>query len=275
MTNYMARKPHFDEMVEAVPTIYNILRTHDIPATWFARIDDKMAVDYGQADYILTQHAKLVAQMKADGHEIGWHFHSYRKQGSQWRQNADEMDVVAELQRNYKIAASHGLQSLRMGWAYHTQQTWHYIDTLGLQYDSSAMPRPVYTWEKSLRNWDGTGQAPYYPCTANYRIAGQPSSHTLQIPLTTAQILASTDTIPDMVRLVNPAYKHKDFVQAMQNIELEHIVFVIHPYEVLKLDINHAIMAFNPAAFAQNVQWLVDNNYQFNTLINYKNHITK
>ena len=270
MANYMSDSMPLDEMQEAVPTIFECLKKFNIPATWFARIDDKMEIDYGTRDYILSHYSQLLADMKAEGHEIAWHFHSYKNSKGKWVQNDSELQIIKELERNWQSAKIHNLNSLRMGWAYHTQKTYKCIDSFNLEYDSTALPRINYPWEMNLRNWNINQKNPYYPSQDDYRAEGVDNFKTLEIPLSTQPISSESDTIDDMVRLINPAYKHEIFCDSIKNHMLDDIILVTHPYEVLSLNLGHSLLSFRTQEFEKNISWLHEQNFKFDTLINFK-----
>lgn len=249
--------PLFMEMCSALPE----LRT-----TWFIRIDEHMAEMHGNADYIFTAHPEKIKWLKDHGHQLAWHFHSFRKQGGKWKQNPDENDVAAEMKRVYPLVEEHGLTMLRMGWAYHTNTTMHMAASLGVSCDCTALPRPVYTWEKSLRDWSTTPFTTYRPSLADYRVPGQPDCGITELPITTAPIAAPYDTEPGVLRYINPAYHEDIFRRAIDSNSLPVINTLAHPYEFLPNNRNHGMLSFDHTVFQNNLSYLKDCGYQFMTM---------
>lgn len=269
MVDYLNANEGLNEMESAVPQIIDFLNEKGIVSSWYFRIDDRMGEEFGSNDYIFTKYASLIDSMRKKGHEIAWHFHSYIKNKDKWMQNENANSVAKELQRNEPLAKKHHLKALRMGWAYHTSKTYNTIDSFGLDYDSSAFPRPNYPWERGLRNWETTNQQNYYPSKKDYRVAGTDAYKTLQIPMNTVELSVPTDTISDMKRYINPAYHAKAFNKAMENNILENTLMVMHPYEVLENKNRHALLSFSMDTFKKNIENLINQDYTFITVNQY------
>jgi hypothetical protein len=271
MADYLSDNIGVNEMTTAVPEILEICKNLNITATWYIRIDDRMAAEYGCNDYIFTEYADIIETMRNSGHEIAWHFHSYIKQGDKWVQNSNESDVAAELNRNWPLAQKHGLKALRMGWAYHTNLTMATVSSFGLEYDSSAFPRPNYPWENGLRNWEKTGQLPYFPSKSDYRLSGDTNFDLLQIPISTVELSSPTDTLKQLLRYINPVYNETKFKEGLSLANQQNLILVMHPYEILPNKKAHSLMSFCAKTFTQNLTWAINNNYKFkniNTLSN-------
>ena len=270
MVDYLSANDGLNEMESAVPQIIDFLNEKRILSSWYFRIDDRMGAEYGSNDYIFIQHQDIIQSMREKGHEVAWHFHSYIKKGEKWTQNPNAESVAEELKRNLVLAKKHGLKALRMGWAYHTSQTYSILDQFGLDYDSSALPRPNYAWENGLRNWETTGQKPFYPSKRDYRVAGVDVYRTLQIPINTVGLSIPSDTIPNMKRYINPVYHSEAFNRAFENNTLENTVMVMHPYEVLPNSNKHPLLSFSMDTFKKNIESLLNQGYTFITVNQYK-----
>lgn len=256
-----------DEMLLAFPLFQAFCNENNwLKTTWFIRIDDHMKERFGHADYIFREHADKIDWLRQNGHEIGWHFHSFRKNNGKWKQNTDEQSVSEEILRHYPLALQHGLKLLRMGWTYHTNHTIQTISNLNLLADCSAMPRPNYSWEISVRNWENTPTYPYYPSCNDYRIPGNPHYKVLQFPLTVTQISAPYDTEPGVLRYINPCYHTEMFKQGIHNQHDEYLNLICHPYEFLPSAKPHAMLSFSFEQFSENLKWLHANGYNTCTI---------
>lgn len=267
LTDYVGGGVIDDEFESAWPVFVSLCNEiPELKSTWFVRIDEQMGALYGTPDYIFIKHSEKITWLKENGHEIGWHFHSYRDAGSGWTQNPDGIDVAREMERMYPIAASHGLDILRMGWAYHNNETMKTAATLGLRMDSSAFPRPRYSWDNALRDWSTSPLYPYFPSTVDYRVAGNPCYSLLEFPLTTAVIPAAGDTDKDVVRYINPAYQHDIFCKAFEKARTNFVNMVCHPYEFLENNQQHSMISFNQETLRKNLKWLRDSGVALVTL---------
>ena len=109
------------------------------------------------------------------------------------------------------------------------------LETLGFQADSSAIPRPNYSWERNLKDWKTTPQEPYYPSVDDYRIpdTNKRSLKILEIPMSMTRISLPGDTVK-MLRYIDPAYDTDVFSHALQQLNGDGTdVFIMHPYEIL------------------------------------------
>jgi hypothetical protein len=257
----------FDELDETFHLFKSVFEKYkQVKTTWFMRIDDHMGEVYGEPDYIFKRHKDKIEWLSSNGHEIGFHFHSYVKKQSKWKQNADEQSVLEELNRASILARNYNLKGVRMGWAYQTNATIKLLNDAGFLYDGSAMPRPIYPWEHSLRNWTITGQNNYFPSIADYRISGDSALQIIEMPMSTLPISASTDDM-EVIRYISPAYKPSVFKNALTSYTGENVITLLHPYEAIDRGRKHDLMAFSFDAFEENIRWLVENNYTFKTIL--------
>lgn len=256
-----------DEMEEAFPLFKEFcIQNPAVKSTWFVRIDDQMEARFGAPDHIFKAHKDKISWLKENGHEIGWHFHSFRQSDGKWRQNTDEMDVAEELNSNFPLAVKYGLDILRMGWAYHSNVTMRIVNSFGLLADCSAMPRPNYSWEMSTRNWENTPNHPYFPSTADYRVPGNPCYSVLEFPMSMMQISAPYDTEQGVIRYLNPSYHSDIFRNAINKFDGEYCNLISHPYEFLPSDREHGMLAFDFSEFASNINYLCDIGYKCCTI---------
>ena len=215
--DYTSNK-QFDELEECLPILLRAFRKFpNIKATWFIRTDSQLECMFGRSDFFLHKHRQKIEWLTERGHEIGWHHHAYCLRNQVWKQNVIEESVCEELAKYGEIAASYGMKSTRMGWGFHTNKTIKILDDLGFWVDSSAIPRPKYSWDTAEKNWELTGLIPYKPAACDYRIQGDPHLEITELPMTTTTIAAPGDTMV-VQRYINPAYYHNYFRQAIDRV---------------------------------------------------------
>lgn len=244
----------FLSFCESIPTF---------KSTWFIRIDRQIGLLYGSPDYIFIKHADKIDWLKNNGHEVGWHFHSYVQREGKWSQNENEDLVCAEMREMLPFIQKHKLKFSRMGWTYHTNKTMETLASFGLEFDFTAFPRPNYQWDNPLKDWSTTGNKPYYPSKSDYRVSGEPQHDLLQIPITTIVLPSKTDTDKEVIRNLNPAYRPHYFNKGLTNSSGSFINTLTHPYELLKSDIGHEMLAFAIEAFEQNIQTMEQIGFNF------------
>jgi hypothetical protein len=245
----------FDELENALSGL--LLRWRDRrnwKATWFIRLDGGIENLYGASDFIFKRYAKELDELSRAGHEIGWHPHSYAKSNGQWKQNIDVPTLVNELERYAPLAKSYGLQAVRMGWGFHTNETMHLLADLGFTIDSSAIPRPRYEWEETVKDWTVTPNYPYFPSEADYRVPGHPRLPIIEVPISVTSVVAPYDSGP-VLRYINPAYHSTLFRGPLGNWlkQHSHLVTITHPYELVPKPEPHALLSFSLTAFEQNL----------------------
>jgi hypothetical protein len=278
-TDYVGGGDVGDELEKCWPVFLDCCsQIPPLVTTWFIRIDEHMKNEYGSADFIFQKHREKIEWLRANGHEVAWHFHSYRQINGVYKQNADDLDVSQELERMYPLAQMHNLELLRMGWAYHTQNTFETIEKLGITIDCTAFPRPKYSWDNQLRDWTNTPQHGYYPSKSNYRVQEDEHLNVLELPITTVEIPLPTDTEPAVLRYINPAYHSNYFKAAIMDVREDIFNIISHPYEFLPNPKSHVLISFNSAVFIENISWISNLGMQFITMKEYavyQNNTTK
>jgi hypothetical protein len=116
-----------------------------------------------------------------------------------------------------------------------------------------------------LNNWEITGQDPYYPSERDIRSTGTDTLNILEIPITTIEVAAPGDT-QLVKRYINPAYRPEVFKSAFQKIPAERSILAMHPYEAFPNKKSHSILSFNTKDFQGNLEWLLNNEVQFQTV---------
>jgi hypothetical protein len=256
-----------DEMRDAVPLVHETLRRFPgVRATWFVRVDDGMAARYGAADALLTGHSRLIARLRADGHEIAWHHHAVQA-GSSDIPELDSEAVCEQLRRHAGSARAHALTSVRLGWAHADQSIIGCLAELGFRVDSTALPRPSYPWDVVPRDWQGTPHVPYRPSRADFRRPGIPDHALLEVPLSVGTLSLIGDTQPAVQRYVNPAFMPGHFRALLATVQHHPLlVTVTHPYEIMSGHEPSRLLAHSPEAFEENLALLVELERPFVTL---------
>ena len=152
--------------------------------------------------------------------------------GKTWVQETRDDQIEEILRGTADLLPDHAFASIRMGWGYMTNRVAGLIDEMGIAVDSSAIPRPVYSWETSSKNWIGTLKTPYFPSIKDYRVPGTPKRDYLEIPITTSVIKAPYDK-ETVVRYLNPAYRPDLLYPAIKSCceNQDEAVLIAHPYE--------------------------------------------
>ncbi|MBS3912918.1 MAG: hypothetical protein KG003_00310 [Bacteroidetes bacterium] len=276
MCDYHTDSGNLDEMEAVWSTFLQFCREiPELKTTWFIRIDSHMKEIFGSEEFVFQKHANKIQWLRENGHEIGWHFHSYRVIQGNWQQNPDEENVVQEMKKMWPVAEKNKLKYLRMGWAYHSNLSMKTAAEIGIVADSSAFPRPVYEWDNPYRNWSLTGQEIYYPSKNNYQIQEEDHYKMFEIPLSTVTIESPGDTEQDVMRYINLTYHSNVFQEAVKKHRGDFINLVCHPYEFLESDKPHALMSFHAATTVENLLWLQREGFEFATIGDLISSITK
>jgi hypothetical protein len=222
--------------------------------TLFVRIDNQVGARYGRPDYVYRTYRNALERMTSDGWEIGWHLQSYQQENGVWKQNTNEEEVVDELNRNGVLARELGMRIARMGWGFHTNHTILALCELGFLVDSSAIPRPIYSWEQSIRNWEGAPLEPYLPSRVDYRRADAPHLPLIEVPMSVAAIPASYDQ-EIVMRYLNPAFASDCWRIGLRRWLPEHgcLVTISHPDEFMPANKPHALIGYRLETFAHNI----------------------
>jgi hypothetical protein len=204
-TNYLNENDFIDEFELAWPH--------------FLDFCEKIKDLYGSEDFIFIKHGEKIKWLRANGHEIGWHFHSYVKIENKWVQNTNDDLVVEEMINVFPKVHEHQLEISRMGWTYHTNKTMKTLVDLGIKNDFTAFPRPKYQWDSITRDWQITPLHIYKPSKNDYRTTGESFYELNEIPITSVVLPAKTDTEKEVIRYINPAYKAEYFEIGLNNVK--------------------------------------------------------
>jgi hypothetical protein len=261
VTDYIGTSLFLEEVSEAFPQVRDLLAaTPQIRTTWFVRLDRHLETVAGAANCLFVRHQSEFDWLRAGGHELGWHHHGYRRDGARWVQDTDAHRIAQDIAYYGAMARSMGLLCARMGWGFHSDATMHAVADLGFAVDSSAIPRPRYPWEASVKDWEGTPLLPYHPSRCDYRTPGSGPSALgiLEVPMTVTAVAAPGDS-ETVLRYLNLAYRPDIFATAFRQCQdLPLVVTVTHPYELLleRLGRSHALIAGNLTALRENLHFL-------------------
>lgn len=249
---------HDRELSERVPPLASLLAERGLRATWFLRLDDQVAALRGRPDDLLAAHAARLDELRASRHELGWHPHSFRRGPTGWEQNTDPGAVAAELARHAPLAQEHGLRVVRAGWGFHCNESLAALERAGFALDSSAIPRPRYPWEESVKDWEGTPPEPYRPSRADYRRPGQPALDLLEVPISVTELAAPYDTEPGVRRYLDLTYRSELLEPALAAWIERHplLVSISHPQTLDPAAPAHALLCHELANVAENLDHL-------------------
>jgi hypothetical protein len=259
LMDYLGRVP-INEFEQAVSLIRECLRRFpEMCVTWFVRVDEEITTRFGSPDHCLSEYAELWASLRAEGHEVGWHYHPpIAAENSAGGRRIDERMVVEGLLRLFTVARGYGLDVVRVGYGYQTNATIAVLEKAGFRVDSSAVPRPSYPWDPVFRDWQGAPQEPFRPSRKDYRAPGQDHRNIVELPISTVPLPCLSDTIPNVQRYVNPAYRHGAFVRACDAAAgRTALTLVMHAYEILSRPEAHHLLAFDIKDFRRNLEHLV------------------
>lgn len=190
-------------VTEGIPAVKSLVRgltdsTGREPVfTWFLRADEQIRHLQGEYAWFVRTHTSLLRSLQESGDELGWHPHFWRRdpQGGAWFQEIEDLDWQVDMlhQAHSDLVAwfPGALQSVRMGWSYHNNGTYHALEAMGLAVDLSAIPgfRTLAGSSpgrrENLFDWHSTPRAPFRPSLADYRRParrGEGSCRLLEVP---------------------------------------------------------------------------------------------
>lgn len=245
-----------DECSYFFSDVLPILRSNSVNAgTLFVRIDDEMERTYGRSDHLLEIYCASFDALRASGWEIGWHLHSYTRIDGVARQNIDEAQFLKELRRHGPRARAAGMNTVRIGWGFMTCAIMCCLTELGFAVDSSAIPRPRYPWEQSVKDWEGAPQCPYLPSARNYRRPGPDALNIVEVPMPVLPIPAPGDT-QVVLRYINLAFHPTELQSALAVSTPEPLVTITHPHDLLHTMPPRGLLSQNLDALSSNLAFL-------------------
>jgi len=237
----------------------SLILEKNIRITWFIRMDRKVEVDFGSPDHLISQFIKDFREFIKYNHTIGWHPHIYKFIQNKWVQNTDEEEVLEELDYLLPFAKKYNLKIVRMGWGYMTNKVMKFLNDNGFIVDSTAIPRPKYRWEVTIKDWSITPNMFYHPSLTDYRIPGDNNHNSykiLEVPISTMPIRAPYDT-DTVIRYCNLSYYNKYIQKPLQEWiqKHNHLVTITHPYELdHRFYSGNQLISFNFSEFLRNLE---------------------
>jgi len=245
--------PYFQQLCSEIPSF---------KSTWFIRIDSQLEKIYGEADVVFKRHSSKIDWLRDMGHELGWHFHSYKKTNQKWVQNMDSGSFCAEIHMFATLAQKHQLEITRMGWGYQTNASMEILNTLQFRLDSSALPKN----NPDKQGWSATQIDPYYPSKKDYRYKGIPAYDILEVPITMVDLPLKNNVEKFNKGVLDPALQKVHFDRCLNFLGTNHINTITHPKDILKINISGSSLFGNVANFKTNIHSLLHLGFDFQTL---------
>lgn len=250
------------DSVGEVPRIAELFERRGVTATWFVRADNQLGEVYGHAAWLLRERAPLWDALRGAGHAIGWHPHVVRRDESgAFAAETDDVRCAAALRAIHASLAAEGFSfsAVRIGEAFHGNESMRALDELGLAVDSTAIPGRRRDDAARRFDWSGTPNAPYRPSAADYRVPGQPALSIVEVPMTAVPVQAPYDDAP-LPRYLNLAYRSAIFRDAvrrhLERAGSEVLVTILHPEETRGPG-GHALYAHDLQTVTDNLDFLL------------------
>lgn len=168
--------------------------------TWLVRADEQVRDLCGSYAWCLEAHRGFFDALVAGGDALGWHPHFWRYDaaGRRWYQEVEDSAWQATMLREaHRALGLAGLApaSVRMGWSYHTTDTFHTLDALGVQLEFSPFPglrsyrRAPRARDENQFDWYPTPRTSFHASRRDHRVAaraGEPAARMLTLPCWTA-----------------------------------------------------------------------------------------
>ena len=234
-----------------------------IVCTWFIRVDGHLQATFGDAGYLLDEHAALWRQVADRGDELAFHPHLYRFAGGRWQQEQDPEQLVRGIADGLSAMRRRGWRpvSSRIGEAYCSNAILRQLDAEGIACDATAMPGRVRRDADRLLDWGPTRQRPYRPSQSDYRVPGEPSWKVLEVPMTMTPVRADYDQSP-LSRYVDLSFHPRALRDGLQEVAASHdyVVATMHPSTIVppRDGRTHGLLSFSFDAFRENLACLVD-----------------
>ncbi len=113
--------------------------------TWLIRADEQVLELHGRYAWCLETHRDFFAGLVASGDALGWHPHFWKRDATtgRWYQEVEDGNWQVRMLHEAHLALLRaGLTpaSVRMGWTYHTSETFNALDALGVRLEFSPFP---------------------------------------------------------------------------------------------------------------------------------------
>ena len=224
--------------VDLIPRLAEVMDARGVRTTWFVRADNQLEDVYGTPAYLLEKFDALWQTLTSGGHAIAWHPHVYRREEDRYVVETDGSRCADHLRRVH-ARLPRSFHAVRMGEAFHSNESMAALDSLGLRIDSTAIPGRSRRDAARIFDWEVTTNAPYHPSRGDYRAPGEESLSILEVPMTSIPILAPYDSSP-LRRYINLAYRQDLLLPRFESYldsldrESDHVlVTIVHPEEIL------------------------------------------
>ncbi len=237
-----------------------------VPVTWFVRADGQLRTRLGHCAYLLERYARQWQQESDAGNELGWHPHLYRQGRGDGEVHliTDPAEACDELEGIWDDlrATAFAPKAFRNGEAWHCPETLDTVESLGLRYDSSAVPGRRGTPGHPM-DWMGAPNEPFYPSLDDIRRPGA-ARKLLELPMNTWSVKAPWDQEAGP-RYMNPAIHRELFVQALAQwrksisagtAALCVWVLIMHPDEVMAADTRDGLISHSRQVLYRNLDSL-------------------
>jgi hypothetical protein len=201
-------------------------------------------------------------ECRRNGDEIAWHPHLYRHEDGNWKQEIDEAKLESYLIGSFRSIKRRDwhISSVRIGENYCSERILSTLDSLGIEFDSTAMPGRERNDAQRNFDWLETPRTPYRPSKRNFRIAGEPSYNIIELPFTMKKIKAEYDENP-LLRYIDLSFHPEILKPALSNIAMNNdfLITVTHP-SCLMPDVfsgRHGLLAYSNCAFKENLTHLL------------------
>lgn len=266
--DWEASKLQWNGIEFGVPLMLNVFRGYQdsfgnsVKLTWFVRVDNQLAMLYGDAGYILGRFKKFWHERINHGDEIAFHPHLYRIEGGRWRQETRGGYLDIDIRQSYKAMQQKGFipVSSRIGEAYHSTPIMLLLNELGIKVDSTAMPGRIRKDGERNLDWEITPNHPYHPSRDDYRQPGSDALDILEVPMSMIYMKTEYDQQP-LKRYVDLSFHHA----LMRNGLSAHVrdktllVTVTHPSCVLPqvAKKRHGLISFDIAEMKKNLDFII------------------
>lgn len=256
-------------VAEGIPAILDVARSyHDSDGnaarfTWFVRVDNQIKELHGDAAHLLSKHWDMWQRCIAEGDEIGWHPHLYRREGDEWVQEKDEHRLESAMVESFAALRARGMrpEASRIGEAYCSNGILAVLEKLEMRCDSTAMPGRVRQDTHRNIDWAGTPVLPYRPSRADYRRPGQPARKLVEIPMSLVPVRAEYDQGP-FPRYVDLSFRTPALAAGLRDhiATAQMLVTMTHPSGVLSdlVERRHGLISFSIESFRANLDMIVE-----------------
>lgn len=201
--------------------------------TVFCRADWQVEREMGDITWVFKKTSSVLSSSSYENLtiDIQWHPHLYELKENEWTLPTSKGLAAEQLEDTYKKiqAAGFKVECSRIGECFFNKEILNSLISLGIRIDSTAFPKR----DLGHTNWE---DAPFE--TYNHPLecfASEERGPLVEAPFAMIPIKAPYEDVKRL-RYLNLVYSTKFTELPIKELYLEHIVTIIHPYEVLTLD---------------------------------------